>query len=307
MAAQSKPHSNVVQLTGAEERFFGESLFQKGLRRLRRDKLTLVALSVLCVMALLALFAPVIINQVLRVDPSATDPFENFLPMGTPGHLFGTDDLGRDQFARLLQAGQVSMSIGFFGALITLTIGLVLGMTSGYFGGFVDDALSWIIATLDSIPSLFLLILISSVLSPTAESLVIVIALIGWTGTTRLIRGQTFSLRGLDYVTSAQALGASPWRIMFVHIVPNLISVVMISLATSIGALILTESALSFLGLGVQPPTATWGNMLIKAQTFYIRGPHMVLMPGLLIFVTVLCLYVVGDGLRDAFDPTTTD
>jgi len=181
----------------------------------------------------------------------------------------------------------------------------VLGIASGYFGGVVDDVLSWLVATLDSIPDLFLLILIASILSPTAGSLVLVIALIGWTGTTRLIRGQTFALRNLEYVTSAKALGASSFRIMFVHIMPNLVSVVMISLATSIGSLILTESALSFLGLGVQPPEATWGNMLTKAQTFYVRGPGLVLMPGLLIFVTVLCLYVAGDGLRDAFDPTT--
>ena len=199
------------------------------------------------------------------------------------------------------------MGIGFFGAVITLTIGMVLGITAGYFGGVIDDVLSWIIATLDSIPALFLLILISSVLSPTAESLVIVVALIGWTGTSRLVRGQTFSLRNLDYVLSARALGASVWRIMFVHIMPNLLSVVMISLASGIGGLILAESALSFLGLGVQPPQATWGNMLTKAQTFYVRGPHIVLMPGLLICVTVLWLYVVGDGLRDAFDPTSTE
>ncbi len=307
MTARSSTKPVSLELSDAEQRFFGESLFQKGVRRLRRDYLTLVALFVLAILALLALLGPVITDQVLHLDPNATDPFNNFQPIGTPGHLLGTDDLGRDQMARLLYAGRVSISIGFFGALITLTIGLILGMASGYFGGVVDDVLSWIIATLDSIPSLFLLILISSILSPTAESLVLVIALIGWTGTTRLVRGQTFGLRGLDYVLSARALGASSWRIMLVHIMPNLISVVMISLASGIGGLILAESALSFLGLGVQPPQATWGNMLTKAQTFYVRGPHIVLMPGLLIFVTVLCLYIAGDGLRDAFDPTTND
>lgn len=306
MAAQTQSGGRVAHLSDTE-RVFGESLFQKGLRRLRRDYLTLAGLAILFLLALASLFGPIITEQVMHIDPNLTDPFNNFLPVGTPGHWFGTDDLGRDQLARLLLAGRVSIGIGFFGAVITLTIGLALGTTAGYFGGLVDDILSWIVATLDSIPSLFLLILIASVLSPTPESLVLVIALIGWTGTTRLIRGQTLSLRGLDYVTSARALGASSWRIMFVHIVPNLISVVMISLATNIGALILAESALSFLGLGVQPPAATWGNMLTKAQTFYVRGPHLVSVPGLMIFVTVLCLYVVGDGLRDAFDPTTND
>ena len=307
MTARSNSKPVMLQLSPDEQRHFGESLFRKGLRRLSRDYLTLLALFVLALLALLALFGPVITQRVLQLDPNATDPFNNFQPIGTPGHPFGTDDVGRDQFARLLEAGRVSMGIGFFGAVITLTIGMVLGITAGYFGGVIDDVLSWIIATLDSIPALFLLILISSVLSPTAESLVIVVALIGWTGTSRLVRGQTFSLRNLDYVLSARALGASVWRIMFVHIMPNLLSVVMISLASGIGGLILAESALSFLGLGVQPPQATWGNMLTKAQTFYVRGPHIVLMPGLLIFVTVLCLYVAGDGLRDAFDPTSTE
>jgi peptide/nickel transport system permease protein len=307
MATQTGRNSAIVQLSAAEQRHFGESLFRKGLRRLSRDGLTLLALGILALLVLLALFGPIFTAQVLHIDPTATDPFNNFLAIGAPGHLLGTDDLGRDQLARLLQAGRVSIGIGVFGSAISLTIGLVLGMASGYFGGIVDDILSWFVATLDSIPSLFLLILVASILSPTAESLVIVISLIGWTGTSRLIRGQTFALRGLDYVTSARALGASAWRIMFVHIVPNLISVVLISLASSVGGLILTESALSFLGLGVQPPQATWGNMLTKAQTFYVRGPDLVLMPGLLIFVTVLCLYVAGDGLRDAFDPTTNE
>ena len=307
MTANSSSKPVAVRLSDAETRHFGESLFQQGIRRLKRDYLTLMALAILAVLGMLALFGPFIISGVFGIDPNTTDPFNNFQPIGTPGHLLGTDDLGRDQLARLLYAGRISIGIGFVGAVITLTIGLVLGIIAGYFGGITDDMLSWIVATLDSIPSLFLLILISSILSPSAESLVLVIALIGWTGTTRLVRGQTFSLRGLDYVLSARALGASAWRIMFIHITPNLISVVLISLASGIGTLILAESALSFLGLGVQPPQATWGNMLTKAQTFYVRGPHIVLMPGLLIFITVLCLYIAGDGLRDAFDPTTND
>ncbi len=299
----------VAQLNNSytDRRRFGESLFRKGMRRLSHDPLSMIALSILAIMALLALFGPIIATQVMHIDPNATDPIHRLQPIGTPGHILGTDDVGRDQLTRLLYAGRISMAIGFFGAIITLVIGMVVGLAMGFFGGVIDEALSWVVATLDSIPDLFLLILIASILSPNAATLVLVIALIGWTGTTRLIRGQTIALRGLDYVISARAIGASSWRIMFVHIVPNLISVVMISLATGIGGLILTESALSFLGLGVQPPEATWGNMLSKAQTFYRTGPHLVLMPGLLIFITVLCLYVAGDGLRDAFDPTTVD
>lgn len=305
MAAQSR--ASIAKLENSADRPFGESLFQRGMRRLARDYVTMIALIVLAVLALAALFAPIINASILNVDPNTTDPFNNFLPIGSPGHPLGTDEVGRDQLARLLDAGRVSLGIGFFGAVITLVIGLALGVMTGYFGGIFDDAMNWVITTLDSIPALFLLILIASVLSPTAESLVIVVALIGWTSTTRLVRGETLSKRSLDYVLSARALGASSWRIMFVHIAPNLISILVISLALSIGSLILAESALSFLGLGVQPPQATWGNMLTKAQTFYVRGPHLVLLPGLLISITVLCLYIIGDGLRDAFDPSIVE
>lgn len=284
-----------------------ESLYQKGLRRLRRDRITLVAIGVIITLGFLAVFAPFITNTLMQVDPDETDGINALAPIGTPGHLLGTDDIGRDQLARLLHAGRVSLGIGFFGAIITLTIGLVFGIMSGYFGGIFDDFIVWVVTTLDSIPALYLLILIGALLRPTAEALVLAIALVSWTGTCRLIRGQTIQVRGLDYITSARSIGASSWRIMFSHIFPNLISITAVALARFIGNLILAESALSFLGLGVQPPTATWGNMLSRAQEFWTTGPHLVILPGVLITVTVLCLYIIGDGVRDAFDPQTAD
>jgi ABC-type dipeptide/oligopeptide/nickel transport system permease subunit len=262
---------------------------------------------IISILAFLSVFSPVITRNILQVDPNKTDPANNFLPIASEGHLLGTDDIGRDQFARLLHAGRVSLGIGFFGAAITLSVGLVFGMMAGYFGGAFDDFMNWIITTLDSIPSLYLLLLFSAIFRPTAESLVLAISLISWTGTTRLIRGQTIQIRNLDYILSARAMGASARRIMFTHIFPNLISVTAVALARFIGVLILIESGLSFLGLGVQPPTATWGNMLSKSQQFFTLGPHLVLFPGLLITITVLCSYVIGDGVRDAFDPTSVD
>jgi len=300
-------NTNITQFGEEQRREFGDSLFKKAMRRLGRDYLTLTAIATIIVLALLAVFAPVITSHILQVDPEKTDPSIQFKPVGTPEHVLGTDNLGRDQLARLLHAGRISLGIGFAGAVITLAIGVASGVAAGYFGGKFDDVMNWVITTMDSIPSLYLLILIFSILSPTAESLILVIALTGWTHTTRLIRGQTISLRNLDYILSAKSMGASDWRIMFAHIVPNLISVTAISLATDIGGLILTESALSFLGVGVQPPTPTWGNMLDEAQDYISRGPHMIFAPGLCIFITVLCLYIIGDGLRDAFDPTTVD
>lgn len=301
MATQT---SSVIQLSSEEEQYRSESLYTKALRRLRRDRLTMTALAVVIIIATLALFSPWINEYILQIDPNKTDAMNNFLPFGAPGHPLGTDELGRDQLARLLVAGRISLAIGFFGAIVSLSIGLVLGMFTGYFGGIFDDLTNWVITTLDSIPSLYLLIMIAAVMRPSAEALVVAIALISWTGVTRLVRGQTLSIRNLDYVLSARALGASPVRIMFGHIAPNLISIMVIVLARAIGGLMLSEAALSFLGLGVQPPQATWGNMLTKAQEFFRLGPHLIIVPGLLITVTVLCLYVIGDGVRDAFDPT---
>lgn len=300
-------HVSTAKLEVKEKRVFGESLTTLALKRLRRDHLTLLAIAVLLILALLSMFAPLISEQVLHVNANRTDVENKFLSVGTPGHILGTDDLGRDHLARLLFAGQVSLSIAFIAALLSLGIGVSLGILTGYYGGIVDDAVNWLIATLSSIPSLFLLLIVSAVLSPGPATLIIILGLLGWTGTTRLVRGETLSLREREYIISARAIGASPWRVMFVHILPNLFSIIVVTLAIDIGALILVEAALSFLGLGVKPPTPTWGNMLTNAQSFFTLGQHLVILPGLLIFITVLCLYIIGDGIRDAFDPQARD
>lgn len=301
MAAQTtiKP----VNLQEEEEHHVSESLWATAMRRLRRDYLTQIAIAVILLLALLSILAPTISQYILHVDPNRTDIANKFLGIGAPGHILGTDDLGRDHLSRLLHAGQISLGIGFGAAILTMTIGLTLGIVTGYYGGVVDDLINWLITTLDSIPSLFLLLIIAAVLSPSAEALVLVLALIGWTGVMRLVRGETIALRSQEFIVSARSIGASDLRIMFVHMLPNLFSIVAVTLAINIGNLILVESGLSFLGLGVKPPTATWGNMLTNAQTFFTKGPHLVVMPGLLIVITVLCLYIIGDGIRDAFDP----
>ncbi|MCC7208261.1 MAG: ABC transporter permease subunit [Anaerolineae bacterium] len=227
-----------------------------------------------------------------------------FFDINAPTHILGTDDLGRDQIARLLYAGQVSLGIGFFSAMLSVIIGVTLGIITGFYGGVIDDAINWLITTISSIPTLLLLLIIVAALSPGPGTLILVLGLLGWLGICRLVRGETFSIRAREYIVSARAIGAPVFRIMLVHILPNLLSVVIISMAINIGNLILTESALSFLGFGIKPPTPSWGNMLTNAQDFFRRGAHLVWPPGLMISVTVLCLYIVGDGLRDAFDPT---
>lgn len=297
-----------------KKREVGESLTRVALRRLRRDRLTLLAMGVIILITLSAVFAPAISNA-LNVSYTKTAAARTFLvPLSTTVtdgvtsyHLLGTDDLGRDVFSRLLYAGQVSLSVGFLAAILSLTIGVTLGIFTGYFGGIADDIVNWVIATLTSIPSLFLLLIVAAVLQPTPTTLILVLGLLGWTGTTRLVRGETLSLREREYTVSARAIGASSRRIMFSHILPNVFSVVVITLAIDIGALILAEAGLSFLGLGIKPPIPSWGNMLTKSQEFFTRGPFLVWPPGIMIFLTVLSMYVIGDGVRDAFDPTTKD
>ncbi|MDK3160576.1 ABC transporter permease [Kamptonema cortianum] len=299
--------TNVAKLNvSRDQKNVGESLTQLALRRLRRDHLTLIAIAVLGTLALLSALAPVISNA-LNISPTRTNAQETFLGIGAEGHPLGTDDLGRDHLARLLYAGQISLSVGFLAALLSLSIGVTLGIVTGYYGGIVDDIINWIITTLNSIPSLFLLLIVAAVLRPSVETLIIVLGLLGWTGTTRLVRGETLSLREREYIISARAVGASPFRIMLGHILPNLFSVIVVTLAIDIGGLILVEAGLSFLGLGIKPPTPSWGNMLTNSQDFFTRGAHLVVMPGVLIFTTVLCLFIIGDGIRDAFDPTAKD
>lgn len=297
----------VARLSTGREREVGLSLTQLAWRRIRRDRLTLLAMNILLGLVILSLLAPVISDYILHVDPNATDTSLQLLPVGTPGHPLGTDNLGRDQLARLLFAGQVSMGIAGAGAVLSLGVGLTLGVIAGYYGGIVDDLVVWVVTTLNSIPGIFLLLIFSSLFQPGPTTLIIVLGIFSWTLTTRLVRGETLSIREHDYVLSARALGATDRRIMFVHIIPNVISIMIVNLTITVGNLILIESALSFLGIGIQPPTPSWGNMLSRAQSFYSTGPHMVVFPGLMIVITVLCLYHIGDGLRDAFDPKTED
>jgi peptide/nickel transport system permease protein len=284
----------------------GESLYTKAFKRIRRDRLTVATLAVLLAMMIFAAGAPVI-ESVKDVSYRRTDLSNTFQRPDYMGkHVLGTDDLGRDQLARLAYGARVSLAIAFFAALLSLTIGVSLGMVTGYYGGIVDDIAIWVITTLNSIPSLFLLIIVVAFLSPNATALILVLGLLGWPSTMRLVRGETLAMREREFIVSARAMGATNIRIMFNHILPNLLSIVIVTLAIDIGSLLLVEAGLSFLGLGVQPPTPTWGNMLSNSQNYFNRGPHLAIIPGIFISVTVLCMYVIGDGIRDAFDPQST-
>ena len=305
----------VAQLSAQSGARIGESLYRKALRRLSRDYLTLFMMGLLVLMVAFVLAAP-LLETAINVSYTDTDVLNKFKPVGTAitddgvttYHVLGTDDLGRDHLARLAYGGRVTLGIAFFAAIISLTIGVSLGVVMGYYGGIVDDILMWVITTLNSVPTLFLLIIVAAVFRPGALTFTLALGLLGWTGTTRLVRGETLSLREREFVIGARSMGASAFHIMVQHITPNLISIVVVTLAIDIGALMLTEAALSFLGLGVQPPVPTWGNMLSNSREFFrvANGWHLVVLPGLMITLSVLCLYVIGDGVRDAFDPTIT-
>ena len=283
------------------------SLTDLALVRLWNDRLSMLAIGIIVLLTVASITAP-LITGALGVDPNTTDASKSkYLPLFSEGHVLGTDNLGRDHLARLLYAGQVSLFIGFMSAFLALVIGVTLGIITGYYGGIIDDLINWIITTLNAIPGLVLLIVISAVFRPDANSLILVIVFLTWTVTTRLVRGETLAIRSREFIVGAKAIGASDLRIMQVHVLPNVFSLTIVTLARNIGIVMLIEAALSFLGLGVQPPTATWGNMLSKSREFIGKAPHLMILPGLLITIVVLCLYIIGDGLRDAFDPTAQE
>lgn len=289
----------------AHEDFRRLTHMQRALMRLRRDRITQIAIGVVFLLVLMAVTAP-ITTRLMGVDPFTENLRKTYAPPDSENWL-GTDDKGRDHVARLMYGAQISLSVAFLAAALSITIGVSFGMITGFYGGVVDDIMIWFITTLNSIPQLFLLLMVSALFTPGPIVFILILGFLGWTGIMRLVRGETLALREREYVVAARAAGASDLRIIFQHIFPNLVSIVIVALAIDVGALILLESALSFLGFGISAPYATWGNMLSESQSFWSKSPILVFGPGILISITVLCMYLIGDGLRDALDPTVSD
>jgi peptide/nickel transport system permease protein len=283
--------------------------------RFVRHRAAVWSMAALGVLALLALAAP-LVAAALGVDPAAADLANRFRPP-SPAHPLGTDELGRDVLARLLFGARVSLAVGFAAAVATALLGTAIGLVAGYFGGRLDAILMRVTDGVIALPLLPLLIVLAAV-DPAklglprewaeAESaslyrVVIIVALLGWTTVARLVRATALALRERPFVLAARAQGATPWRIMRVHVLPNLASPIVVATTLSAGHVILLESVLSFLGLGIQPPTPSWGNLLANAQELVWSAPLLAVYPGLLIFVTVVAFNFVGDGLQDALDP----
>jgi peptide/nickel transport system permease protein len=277
------------------------SLVANATQMLRKDRLTIFAGSILLLFGVLAVLAPAI-TQALRLPANSVDLTLRFQPP-SPAHGLGTDDFGRDQLARLLFGARVSLSVGFLAAAINLTVGVGLGMVAALYGGRVDDVISWLINTVRSIPGLFLVLIVASMFRVGPEGLAVIIGLTSWMSGARLVRGQALQIRELEYIGAARCVGATNGRILLKHLLPNVLPIAIVLLGIDVGDAILRESALSYLGLGIQPPDASWGNMLNNAQSFFTRAPWLVYAPGAVIAATVWCLFTLGDGLRDAFDP----
>lgn len=265
---------------------------------LKDNHFALIAAVVLGGLVLVAITAPVISPY----DPLAVD-LDHLREPPSAAHLLGTDSKGRDVLSRIIYGTRISLSVGMIAAFSSLLIGTLLGMTAGYFGGRVDAVLSQAFDVFLAFPSLLLAIGIGAVMPPGLTSAMLAITLVGWAGFARLVRGMAVSLREQTYVEAARAIGASSGRIIFRHILPNAMPLIIVAGSLRVGGFILLEAALSFLGLGVQPPTPTWGSMISLNRTYINSAPWMVIFPGLAISITVISFNILGDFLRDRLDP----
>jgi peptide/nickel transport system permease protein len=268
-------------------------------RRFRRHKLALTGATVLVVIGLICGLAPLIIPESAanRVDPTM---FRSPPSLTRP---FGSDDVGRDILWRTVYGGRISLTIGIVSIALAMTVGVVLGSLSGYYGRWVDSSIMRLTDGMLCIPSLFLLIVLAKILGPTVPTIIVVIGLLNWMQVTRIVRANFLTLKEQDFVLAARALGVSDASIIFRHILPNTFAPVIVAATLGVGHAIILEASASFLGLGVQPPTASWGSMLFRAQGLMVQAPWVAIFPGLMILVTVMAINFVGDGLRDALDP----
>lgn len=267
------------------------------LTSLRQNKLAVVCLVLLAIITIASLLAPL-----SPYDPDTYDLMNKLAPP-SPQHLFGTDELGRDYFTRALYGGRVSLAVGFFSMLVSVTLGTIIGTVSGYLGGVVDMVLMRILDIVMSVPTFLLIIIINAYLKPGLSTMIFIIAIFAWMSVARVVRAETMSLKERDFVLAAKNLGTSHLVILFRHIIPNMSSSIIVAASLSIASAILTESSLSFLGFGVRLPTSSWGSMLQSAQGQILYNPLLAVFPGLLILITVLSFNVLGDILRNALEP----
>jgi len=282
-----------------------QSYWNESWERLRRDRFGMTAGGVLLVMAAIALTAPLISILLTHHGFSAQDLDHNFAPPLTAGHVLGSDELGRDTLTRLAFGAQVSLAVAVLTVAMSLGLGTTVGLVAGYYGGLIDDVLMRFVDVLLSFPRIFLFILVGILFYRQSGLLTLSLTLagVGWGGTSRLVRGEVLSVRNRDFMLATRSLGASDARLIFVHLLPNVLPILIVSASLGVGGVILAEAALDYLGFGIHPPQPSWGNMLSNSQQYFVHSAWLVFLPGLLIFITVLAANLFGNAVRDAFDP----
>jgi peptide/nickel transport system permease protein len=288
------------RLSRPAQSYWGESL-----SRLRENPMGMAAVCLIVFFALVAIAAPLLSTLVTHHGFTEQDLDHQFAPPGFPGHLLGTDELGRDTLTRLIYGARVSLAVGLLTVSMSLAVGTAVGLLAGYYGGLVDDALMRFVDVLLSIPGIFLFILFSILFFRQSNlfTLSIVIASVGWGGTARLVRGEVLSIRHRDFMLATRSIGARDPRLIFRHLLPNALPTMIVVASLGVGGVILAEAGLDYLGFGIHPPTPSWGNMLSNAQEYFVHSPWIVFLPGSLIFLTVLAFNLLGNAVRDAFDP----
>jgi len=269
------------------------------IRRFGKHKLAVAGVVVMALTALAAIFAP----WIAPYDPSEIT--ESFGAAPSWQHPLGTDAIGRDQLSRLIYAARISLSVGIGSIAISAVIGTVLGLVSGYYGGWIDNAIMRITDVFMSFPYIMLILVVAAIVGPGLTNIILILGFLGWPGVARLVRGNVLSAKEMDYVKAAVVLGFKTPRILFRHILPNTVAPILVYATSGVAGAILDEAALSFLGLGVQPPTPSWGNMLASAQSLTVltSQPWLWVPPGLMVVLSVLSINFIGDALRDAMDP----
>ncbi|EQK43345.1 MULTISPECIES: ABC transporter permease [Paraclostridium] len=268
---------------------------------LKQNKLAILAIAIIVIFTIASVFA-----FLSPYDPNQIDPINRLLRPSLT-HLFGTDDVGRDYFTRSLYGGRISLMVGFMAMIISTLVGTIIGAISGYFGGKIDDFIMRSIDILMCIPTFFLILVINSYLGASVKNLILIIGFLGWMSIARIVRGETLSVKEREYVLYAKASGQSSFKIITKHIIPSILPTIIVSATINIATAILLESSLSFLGVGVTQPNASWGSMLKDAQSYLMDAPYLAFFPGMFILLTVLSFNLIGDVLRNVFDPKAND
>ncbi|HZU16605.1 MAG TPA: ABC transporter permease [Candidatus Dormibacteraeota bacterium] len=280
----------------------GRGFWRESWDELRSNRAGMASAAVLCLLVAIALAAPAVSAVVTHYGPTQQDLGHAFEGPSRL-HWLGTDELGRDTLTRLVYGARVSLGVGFLTVAIALTVGAAVGLLSGYYVGLLDDVLMRVVDVVLSVPPVFLYILMSILFRPNAITLAVIIASIGWAGLARLVRSEVLSLRSRDFIVATRSLGARDARLILRHVLPNALPVMIVAASLGLGQVVLIEAALDFLGLGIQAPTPSWGDMLSNAQVYFVHSTWLVVLPGSLIFLTVLAANVLGNAVRDAFDP----